>query len=327
MTFNQIVVGSNPATLTLVTRTPWLLTNKLESINKNKTEWISLYLTFLKLQLGIRSFQIHSFKISWDLIKLSEFRKVGWDAAGVNQKYVTPLSKTHSSIRLNSTKFNHTSRIEISDSKFLWNSFIGFWGSSRPKSNLQYCTNRDFKLLFMSHSSDNYATSIISARRYFSRWVDANNLLFNLFYSGASVQMLSSNIFMEETLIFNWQYSSRNYKLFKYVQPYFIFKDFTHGGSVHSSMLMLFMRSLDVCIVVDVNNHKKLQGYLQKYNLYTIALVPINYSPWDVSYPIPSFSDSKLSQFYFLRWLFSIRSNAENLRYRNTLSIWLTPKN
>ena len=130
------------------------------------------------------------------------------------------------------------------------------------------------------------------------------------------------NIFMEETLVFNWQYSSRNYKLFKYVQPYFIFKDFTHGGSVHSSMLMLFMRSLDFCIVVDVNNHKKLQGYFQKYSLYTIALIPINYSPWDVSYPIPSFSDSKLSQFYFLRWLFSIRSSAESRKYQNVLDSW-----
>ena len=305
-----------------MTRTSWLVINKPGSLNSNKTEWVVIYLTFLKLQLGTGRLTPLSFNISWSLIKLSEFRKVGWAATGVNQRYNIPVVKTHTNLRLNSPKSNHTSRIELCESKFLWNSFVGFWGSSRPKSNLQYCTNRDFKLLFVSHSSGNYATSIISARKYFSRWVDANNLLFNLFYSGALVQMLSSNIFMEETLVFNWQYSSRNYKLFKYVQPYFIFKDFTHGGSVHSSMLMLFMRSLDFCIVVDVNNHKKLQGYFQKYSLYTIALIPINYSPWDVSYPIPSFSDSKLSQFYFLRWLFSIRSSAESRKYQNVLDSW-----
>ena len=320
-----MVVGSNPATLNYMTKTSWLLTPKNTLTNMDRTEWANLYVTLIRVHLGIGSLLGFNFKIAWHLIRNSKLRTISWNRTSSDKLYAPSLRQGYNTLDYASVQRYSTTRIKFSGSKFLWNAFISFWESSRPKGNLQYCTNRDFRLLFLSHSSDNRTTPVVSARKYFSRWIDANNLLFNLFYVGASVQMLSNKLFMEETLIFNWRYCLRNYKMFKYVQPYFIFKDFTHGGYVHSAMMMIFMQRLDFCIILDMSNHKKLGGYLKSYNFYTVGLLPINYSPWDVSYPIPSFSDSKISQFYFLKWLFLIRSKSEAKKYSDQISMWIRP--
>jgi hypothetical protein len=133
--------------------------------------------------------------------------------------------------------------------------------------------------MFLSHSTDKSSASVVSARKYFARWVDSYNLLFNIFYSDASIQMLSNKLFMEESLVFNWQYSARNYKMFKFTQPYFMFKDFPHGGFIHSAVFSIFLQNIDLGIIVDMNNHKVFRGYLQRYGLYIVGLVPVSYSP------------------------------------------------
>jgi len=90
---------------------------------------------------------------------------------------------------------------------------------------------------------------------------------------------MSNKLFIEEAMVFNWHFSSRNYKLFKYVQPTFIFKDLTHGGSIHTTMVALFVQNLDLSIFVDVKNHQKLLVYLNKSSLYSVGLIPAHSSP------------------------------------------------
>ena len=58
-----------------------------------------------------------------------------------------------------------------------------------------------------------------------------------------------------------------------------MFKDFTHGGFIHSAVFSIFLQNIDLGIIVDMNNHKIFRGYLQRYSLYMVGLVPINYSP------------------------------------------------
>ena len=133
------------------------------------------------------------------------------------------------------------------------------------------------------------------------------------------MQLLSNKFFIEEALVFNWNYNLRNYKLFKYIQPFFTFKDTPHGGYVHSAVFNVLLQKLDLTIIVDIRNHKKLMGYLQKYGLFSVGLVPVNYSPWVVSYPVPTFSDSPVMQYYFLRLLFFIKGSAKRERYSYSL--------
>ena len=100
-----------------------------------------------------------------------------------------------------------------------------------------------------------------------------------MLYGASNVQLLSNKSFVEESLVFNWHYSIKNYKLFKFIQPFFIFKDAVHGAIVHTSVFVMFLQRLDFAVVVDLNNHFKLLRYLQRYSLYTVGLVPTNYSP------------------------------------------------
>lgn len=146
-----------------------------------------------------------------------------------------------------------------------------------------------------------------------------------MLYGASNVQLLSNKSFVEESLVFNWHYSIKNYKLFKFIQPFFIFKDAVHGAIVHTSVFVMFLQRLDFAVVVDLNNHFKLLRYLQRYSLYTVGLVPTNYSPWVVSYPIPYFSDSSLSQLYFLKWVLHIDSSVRSAKHLETLTLWRLP--
>ena len=203
-----------------------------------------------------------------------------------------------------------------------WSLFLQNWKLTRPKRSYLYNTNREFRLMFFSESGYKPFNALTSASRHFSRWLDSYNLLFNLFFVESQIQLFTNKLFIEEALVFNWNYNYRNYKLFKYTQPFFIFSDAPHGGYIHSAMSEILTQRLDMCILVDVRNHKRLLTYIQKYSLFSIGLIPTNYSPWMVSYALPTFSDSPLSQYYFLRFLFFIRSSAISSKFYTKESMW-----
>jgi hypothetical protein len=194
------------------------------------------------------------------------------------------------------------------------------WSFSRPEGNFHYTPNRDFRVMFFAPSPESREEALLSASRYFARWTDSYDLLRNLFYVNARTQLLTNKFFTDEALTFNWQYSLKNYKLFRYVQPLFMLKDAVHGESIHSSIFTMFMQKLDVLVITDLKNHFTLLGYLRRYNLYSVGLIPSNYSPWKVSYPIPTFSDSQLDQYLFIRWLVSIKHSSTYERYLNSLN-------
>lgn len=218
------------------------------------------------------------------------------------------------------------SKLLFSNQRDLWPLFLQNWKIFRPKTNNLYNVNREFRLFFLTGSSSIYTNSLISTTRYFNRWLDAYNLLFNLFYLESFVQVFSNKIFMEESLVFNWHYGIRNYKIFKLIQPFFFLKDTPHGESIHSAIRLLLSRELDFILLIDIRNHIRFLHYLQMYSVYVVGLVPINYSPWKVSYPIPAFSDSQINQYYFIRWIFYIQTQAKIYKRDTRSTQWLLVK-
>jgi hypothetical protein len=257
------------------------------------------------------------FHLNWNAISLITSKRLGWYTSGsLSKSKISPVStnvfKPQSFVNL-----SNNVRPVFTPSSELWQLFLQAWGTFRPKGSAIYSAHRDFRLLFVGSTFLKKNGTLLSAGHYFARWVDSYNLLFNLFYSDASVQLMSNKLFIEESMIFNWHFSSKNYKLFKYIQPTFIFKDLTHGSSIHTSMVALFIQNLDLSIFVDIKNHQKLLVYLNKSSLYSIGLIPAHSSPWAVSYPIPSFADGALMQFYFIRWIFYIKNQSDYLRFSN----------
>ena len=308
----------------MLAKKTWHLSSRIAPKTPKTLKWLKLHFMILNTSL-LTSWKLPlSVLTAWSLFCKLSTRSIGWQLGNtLGRNPNTPLRISKFS-KLDETyplpEVNKS--VMFSNYSSTWPLFLQNWNTFRPKSTLIYKTNRDFRLLFLSDSTDKSRNSLVSAKRYFSRWLDAYNLLFNVFYVEAQIQLLSNKLFIEEALVFNWNYNLRNYKIFKYVQPFFTFKDAPHGGYIHSAVLDILLQKLDLTIVVDIRNHKKLLGYLQKYGLFSIGLVPTNYSPWVVSYPIPTFSDSPVSQYYFLRLLFFIRGSATAKKYNHTKSCW-----
>jgi hypothetical protein len=182
--------------------------------------------------------------------------------------------------------------------------FVHSWTILGVRGTSEFKTHYDFQLMFMTFAPEKDSIVLFDARRFFARWLNSYNLLFNLFYVHAAGQMISNKLFIEESLTFNWHNNLTNYKLFKYTQPTFVFKDLPYGSYLHSALLTLLKKKIDYTLVVDLNNHKKLLHTFKRYNFYMIGLVPSNYSPWLVSFPVPASSDSPLTQLFFYKMSF-----------------------
>lgn len=323
LTFNQTVVGSNLATLNyMTTKSYWNITSWPVVTEAYSKRVIQIYLSILQFLVKLNPHFSNITTPLWNSFFKSKVRNIGWspleDRSGLG------YNSRKSMIRRKSKKLtpNFNLAIKYNQHESLWSLFLQNWSTFRPKSNQIYSTNRDFRLFFLIGSPERSYTNVINTRRYFLRWVDSYNFLFNLFYVESESQLLSNKAFIEESLTFNWYLSYKNFKLFRLTQPFFVFKDAQHGEKIHNAVLTILSQKLDFTILVDIKNHEKLLQYLKRYNMYIISLVPINYSPWKVSYPIPTFSDSVISQYYFIRWLFYIKSSSDALRFSTTIKRW-----
>lgn len=242
--------------------------------------------------------------------------EVGWSKFNSFKRRQLNASKLRNPSRLLHPSRSPSTSILKQHTEILWTQFLTYWSQAHPKSNDSYVVHREFRIMFMSGANSNSKISLLSARRIYQRWIKANNLLSNLFFSNSSVQVLANKTFIEESLVFNWHYSYKNYKVFKFTQPFFLFKDAAHGGYIHSAIRLILQDKIDWLLVSDLDSHRNLIQYLQKVSFFLIGLCPVNYSPWSVSYPIPVYSDSKLTQYYFLKWVFFLKSSSESRKFR-----------
>ena len=278
-----------------------------------------VYTKFISLNSTKWALNPTSLQLWWRLFSTTTRTKLGWPILDLPNRYPRHELETH--LAIHSKESNPVTNLKVSFTaqQSSWHLFVQSWKLQRPTATTTYKINRYFRLMFMSYSSSKPFNSVVSARRYYSRWVDSYNLIFNLAYSDAQVQAFSNKLFLEEVLVFNWHQSHFEYKLFKYTQQFFAFRDLPHGSYVHSAVFTILLQKLDYALVIDLKTHRKLLGYLRRFSLYTIGLVPSNHEPWQVSYPIPMFADSNVIQYYFLRWLFFITSQANKSKYQHLL--------
>lgn len=261
-------------------------------------------------------------RLRWALLSQLTTKQLGWASknASVRGSSMRLGSADNKGLHTAPTSFNHKALLRW-DQK-LWRLFQLHWPLVSVKGNPRYSTHRDFRLFFLAASPSKSLAGVVSAHHYFHKWLDSHNFLFSVFASNASIQMFSHKLFIEESLVLNWTLGIRNYKLFKYTQPFFVFSDLSHGSFVQSAMSLMLSQYLDLAVVTDVKNHSKTLFHIQRASLPSVALVPISYSPWQVSYPVPMFSDSKLTQLYFIKWLFSIKSQSQLLLHEQTYLSW-----
>jgi hypothetical protein len=283
------------------------------------------FLTYLHLISVMRVWlPLLSTSISWSQLRSLETKRLGWLHNKTYRKNHLLLNDEKQFSKLPNFKRTPNALITRRSETSLWPVFLQSWSVMRPKGNIHYTTNRDFRLFFLTTAPESGHNTLVSPRGYFSRWVDSYNFVFNLFFVDSFAQLMGSRLFVEESLVFNWQYSFKNYKLYKFVQPFLIFSDASYGEFVHDVISSLFRQNLDFLLILDLKSHDKLLKHLRRYHIFMIGLTPINYSPWVVSYPIPAFSDSYLTQYYFLTFVLRLYSHARSCSYLNALPNRLT---
>jgi hypothetical protein len=64
--------------------------------------------------------------------------------------------------------------------------------------------------------------------------------------------------------------------------------------------------NINFFLLTDCSYHYKNIYYMKKNNAFTIGLININLSPWIISYPIITFFDNYITQFFFFKFIISI---------------------
>ena len=258
----------------------------------------------------------------WNLLYSNSLRSLGWSYSRQNLYTSASVIRSDSTLVNPSQPDNVASVPHIRWDHKLWRMFCSTWGVLRSKSNVHYLTHRDFKLFFLSASPRKSFQDLISASKYLAKWMDSYNLLFSLFRAEARTLLLANKLFLEESLVFNWGSGISSYKLFKYSQPFITYTDLSHGSFTQSVLNQVTAQELDLLLIADVKTRSKFMFHAQRNNIPSLGLIPVSYSPWSVSYPVPVFSDSKLVQLYFLRWLLSIKSYATASNYGSMCQVW-----
>lgn len=163
---------------------------------------------------------------------------------------------------------------------------------------------------------------VVALTKFYLRWESGLNLLFNLAYFNANLLSFSHKLFIEESLMFNWNLCSSNYKLFKFAQDLIYFRETPYGEDSKDLYEDSDFHQLDAAIVTDIRTHKKNSFFLRKMNIYTFGLVPANYSPWLLSFSLPLIGDSLLGQYYFFSVVIRITNSAKALNFDILIRKW-----
>lgn len=184
----------------------------------------------------------------------------------------------------------------------------------------QFIFKPDFNLFYLK----NYKNSIVifDLNKFFLRWNDTYNLLFNLFYFNINSLVLGSSIFKNETLSLNWQYSNFDINLWRYYFPFFIFKSNKYSSKTSFFLDRLEKFDINVYLITDCHYHYKNLFYLKKKRLYSIGLIDIYTNPWILDYPILSFFESILNQAFFFKLLLFIDRQVLLIKYNFFKNYW-----
>ena len=164
--------------------------------------------------------------------------------------------------------------------------------------------------------------SVINTGALLSRWRDAFNLFYTLFFYKESATVFSSTVFVEETTLLNKTGLNLSSNLFRHLQPTLFLNGPAYGLESLLAFTKLKSSSFDISVITDIKIHEKTCFFLRLLNSYTIALTPTNYNPWLFSYPIPTAVDSFLTQYFFFKWLFMIRALSLQDAFVKTRSYW-----
>jgi hypothetical protein len=171
--------------------------------------------------------------------------------------------------------------------------------------NSYFKVHHNFNLFYIYSYSNKLI--LIDPIKFFNRWKDSYDLIFNIFYHNYNPLIFSTNLFKNETLALNWNYNIFDINLWRYYFPFFTFKLFNFNRKTNYFFDKLNERGINFFLITDSHYHFKNLHYINKKKFYSIGLVNVNLNPWIVTYPILTFFENFLTQAFFFKLLVFIQ--------------------
>ena len=178
-----------------------------------------------------------------------------------------------------------------------------------------------FRLFFNFTTRDNIIS--LSTSRFFNRWTDTQLFLSNLFFYNFKILSFGNKFLWNEILALNWlSYQPIARTSFLPTRTFF-FKDFILTSQNERIFSNLLSHGLEILFIVDAAKHINTVFFFKTLHSFVIGLVPINFNPWEFSYPIPIFSQNLLLQFYFLKLFFNIYYFNQKEKFSLLKQLWI----
>jgi hypothetical protein len=200
---------------------------------------------------------------------------------------------------------------------------------------------KNFKLFFLfNHTSfsrfhihHNYYyffqcdNKILNYSKFIYKWNNFNELIYNMYYYSYNSLIFSSFLFKKEISSINWYFTNLKNINWKYSSLFFFLKTNKFHKKIDFFYYNLKKFYELFLVISDTNYHFKNLYYYNKYNFFSIGLVPFNLNPWNVSFALPVMINNFFIQLFFIKILIYIYKNCYLLKYKRTILCWKNIKN
>ena len=181
----------------------------------------------------------------------------------------------------------------------------------------------NFKLNFFLVKEFKKKVILININKFFSRWIDAHSIFYNIFYYDFLPLAFGSSLMKNEVLALNWYYSKFDINLWNYYFPFFIFKLTNYNKKSEYFFAKLFDAGINFFIIIDAAYHYKNLHYFNRYNYYTVGLIDMSLDPALIAYPIINFFNNYSIQIFFFRLILFIQKSVFLKKFVYLKNIWI----
>lgn len=194
----------------------------------------------------------------------------------------------------------------------MFNFFLKISANATPSSFTPHHRTKHFGVI--NHRNQAY---ILNFQKYYSRWVYTYQFLLNLFFYKTDFMVFANRIFKKEVLSFNWTSLGSDYVFFRKVAPYFTNADTKYGLLSKNLFERMRIRSISSAFFLDPIQLTKTLFFLRRNGFFLIGIVAVNTDPWQLCFPIITFSNNLFFQWFFFKWFLSLKQEASYLRFKS----------
>jgi len=198
--------------------------------------------------------------------------------------------------------------------------FKGFILTNLTTSSHVLRTHPSWTPFFIQNNHSNLV--YLNLGKFFTRWRRLYYLLFNVFFFKLRMLYFGNIFFKKEISALNWNSSTHIKSTWRYISPFLFLKPIKIFNQGWLIFYKFRLEGYNLAFVVDINFHKKTSYYIQRSGMFSIGLVPINYSINSLDISIPTSSDSLHTQLFFINFISLVRKSVEQYKFHQVKSQW-----